>query len=229
MRLFIIILFVGFVLSCSSQINKRSNFKYIDYYETDSPFVIVFEYDSNGIINRIYDLVEKIGINNYLTTRFDRNFKEKFSRLDSVAINGVYLNYLKYPFFASTEKEKEPELVFSFSDSVRDFHMKGILYNYKDSFALAYDWQWQIDSVVTDYSTWKGRRTVISIGVLQRYVDFLNGSTSNESINTSTWYVEGIGNIRQVFKSKEFVITTEFIEIISVRDFKKLRKGALKE
>mgnify|MGYP000598536103 CR=1 FL=1 len=227
------LLFIFLVISsCSSKneiesINLKNYFWKIADYE--QPKVIVYDYDSVGIVSRNYYLIEKIAGDKLQLTRYDSRFRETLLLIDKFRDNGVFLEKISHVEDVKqnivTEVEIKKGLIFPF-DSYRtkmilnsSFNPKSdnqIVISQKDIRELTELTKKEINGEMIPTLIAKGH-SVIEIKNLK------TAELDSIKIRMETWYSKDIGitRTREIYPFGE--IGDRFVERISLEEFHKLK------
>lgn len=231
MRIYYILLALFTLISCGVKtapdgIDLRDYFWKISDYE--KPKVIVYEFDSLGVVSYNYYLIEKTNSDKLFLTSFDKSFNEVLFLEDTYDEKGVYLT--KSSFVEDrinnivTEIDIHRGFIFSFNEYEElggnfSFELqlsKGIKVRSRDS--------WRFNEMTKKKIGDADINTIVFKGVSERIISDSNtGQEYNIDIQIENWYSENIGLTYTKQTLPNGSLTEKFVEIITLDEFNKMR------
>jgi hypothetical protein len=231
MRITVFIFVIALFSTCSTKPTLK-NAELSDYFwkvsDYETPKVIVYDFDSLGVVSKNYYLISKTGQNELSMTRFDKDFKEIQYLVYTYQEDEVTLSKASFVEDMKTHLVTDIEIingvVFSFNDYKRKTEIEGLITLQLEPDITIKNWETTELLDLSDmYIKGKMINTIVAKGYTNRTIT--NASTGQQQtvrVELETWYSEGIGITLMNQKYPFGAFTDKFDKMISLEEFNNL-------
>jgi hypothetical protein len=227
-QLFTVIIILVVITSFGlDKVNFRDYFWNISNYET--PMVLIYTNNNNGIKSTIYYLIQKTGENELTLIRYNKDFNEVQYFKDLFKPEGVYLKETSFV------EGNNPKLI------TKSVIHNGLIFpfqNYKCNINMevAIDLQSKKNINITNKDNWKFTEiadkkinnitisTIVAKGYTNQIItDKTTGKKQSYKVMLETWYSKGIGITLMKRETPNGPFIDTYVKSISLQEFNKLR------